>query len=226
MPIVARGAAWQLADAEAEALARDARVRPRSRTRRSWRRRAEPADPVRSRAPDDADGRDAIADDGRRRRSTRSASRSSAPTDGTPPTSRSCAAIPTDDPTAVLAQYTCAGGIWCDASYDAAFAQYAAATDAAARQAAARTMVRRLADGRPEIVLFAPDQLQAFRTDNVTGFLREPSDVRLVVFWPSVAAVRRDACRAAGTGVERAAGPHLRRARRSPGRPPSGSRVS
>ena len=37
------------------------------------------------------------------------------------------------------------------------------------------------------IPLFEPDTLQAFRTDNVTGFLREPSQRSLVVFGPTVA---------------------------------------
>jgi ABC-type transport system substrate-binding protein len=35
--------------------------------------------------------------------------------------------------------------------------------------------------------LFEPDVLQAFRTDNVTGFLREPSQRSLVVFGPTTA---------------------------------------
>ena len=37
------------------------------------------------------------------------------------------------------------------------------------------------------IPLFQPDTLQAFRTGNVTGFLREPSQRSLVVFGPTVA---------------------------------------
>ena len=93
---------------------------------------------------------------------------------------------PTDDPTDVLAQYTCAGGIWCDATYDAAFAAYTAAPDATGRRDAAHTMVQRIAEQATEVVLFAPDQLQSFTTRNVTGLLQEPSDPRLVVFWPSV----------------------------------------
>ena len=47
-------------------------------------------------------------------------------------------------------------------------------------------MVQRLAEQSAEVVLFAPDQLQSFTTRNVTGLLEEPSDPRLVVFWPSV----------------------------------------
>src|SRR5207245_2385788 len=35
--------------------------------------------------------------------------------------------------------------------------------------------------------LFQPDTLQAFRTDNVTGFLREPSQRSLVAFGPTTA---------------------------------------
>jgi ABC-type transport system substrate-binding protein len=43
-------------------------------------------------------------------------------------------------------------------------------------------------DDPPDAIgLFEPDTLQAFRTDNVTGFLREPSHRSLVVFGPTVA---------------------------------------
>jgi ABC-type transport system substrate-binding protein len=42
-------------------------------------------------------------------------------------------------------------------------------------------------DPTDAIGLFEPDILQAFRTDNVTGFLREPSHRSLVAFGPTVA---------------------------------------
>ena len=80
----------------------------------------------------------------------------------------------------------CRRDIWCDAEYDAAFAQYSATTDPAVRHEATRTMVRRLATDLPEISLFTPDELQAYRVDNIGGILRVPEQSRLVVFWPSV----------------------------------------
>jgi peptide/nickel transport system substrate-binding protein len=112
----------------------------------------------------------------------------------------------TDDPTPALAQYTCAGGVWCDAAYDEAFARYTAATDPGARQAAAREMVGLLADGLPEIVLFAPDSLQAYRSDDITGILRRPDEQRLVVFWPSIEQYR-EMVRAAPAASEEIPGP-------------------
>ncbi|MDZ4825563.1 MAG: ABC transporter substrate-binding protein, partial [Actinomycetota bacterium] len=93
---------------------------------------------------------------------------------------------PGDDPTEVLASYTCAGGIWCDPRYDAEYDVFAATTDTATRIGAVQEMVRLLAVEAPEVVLFEPDTLQGVRADNVTGLLREPSVERLAVFWPSV----------------------------------------
>ncbi len=93
---------------------------------------------------------------------------------------------PGDDPTGELASYTCAGGIWCDPRYDAAYDAFTATTDTATRIDAVQEMVRLLAADAPEVVLYEPDTLQGVRTDNVTGLLREPSVERLVVFWPSV----------------------------------------
>ncbi len=82
---------------------------------------------------------------------------------------------PTDDPTAALAAYTCAGGdVFCDAQYEEAFARFSAASDPPTQQAAAHEMVRQLASEGVEVVLFAPDDVQAFRTDNVVGLLQPP----------------------------------------------------
>jgi peptide/nickel transport system substrate-binding protein len=97
---------------------------------------------------------------------------------------------PTDDPTAVLEGFTCVRGLHCDPRYDAEFARFTSG-DVATREHAARQMVRLLAADQVEIALFAPDQLQAFRTDNIDGILREPAQVRLVTFWPSVQQYRQ-----------------------------------
>jgi peptide/nickel transport system substrate-binding protein len=90
-----------------------------------------------------------------------------------------------DDPTAVLRSFTCAAARHCDPAYDAAFATFTTA-DAVGRRAAAQQMTRLLVADDTELALFAPDELQAFRTDNIDGMLREPQQTRLVVFWPSV----------------------------------------
>ena len=62
-------------------------------------------------------------------------------------------------------------------------------------------MVRQLAGDGVEVVLFAPDDVQAFRTDNVVGLLQPPDAVRLVTMWPSVAQYR-DVAAAPGTASE------------------------
>jgi peptide/nickel transport system substrate-binding protein len=98
---------------------------------------------------------------------------------------------PTDDPTVALAAYTCAGGdVFCDAQYEESFARFSEARDTPTRQTLAHEMVRQLAGEGVEVVLFAPDDVQAFRTDNVIGLLQPPDDVRLVTMWPSVAQYR------------------------------------
>lgn len=91
---------------------------------------------------------------------------------------------PSDDPAPALAPYTCAGGVWCDPAFDDAFEQLAG-SDTARRLDAVHRMTEQLATEAVEIVLFAPDELQAFRGDHVFGLLREPSDERLVALWPS-----------------------------------------
>jgi peptide/nickel transport system substrate-binding protein len=179
-PIVARGQEWQLSEAEVQALADQLRFAPDDAKTLVQELGTVPT--LTLAAPDDAVG-DAIAD------SVVAALDAVGITvervDGAAADLTVARRDPTDDPTAALAQYTCAGGIWCDAEYDAAFAQYSATTDPAVRHAATRTMVRRLTDGLPEIVLFAPDELQAYRVDNIAGIQREPDVSRLVVFWPS-----------------------------------------
>jgi peptide/nickel transport system substrate-binding protein len=91
-----------------------------------------------------------------------------------------------DDPLPALQAYTCAAGRWCDAAYDASFAQLQSTTDTATRHDLVHAMSRTLAADAIEVDLFTPDRLQAYRTDHVTGMLREPRDERLVAFWPGV----------------------------------------
>jgi hypothetical protein len=46
-------------------------------------------------------------------------------------------------------------------------------------------MLQRATDQHVELALVAPDVLQAFRNDNIDGWLRKPEQQRLVVFGPS-----------------------------------------
>ncbi|GIU88757.1 MAG: hypothetical protein KatS3mg009_3272 [Acidimicrobiia bacterium] len=108
---------------------------------------------------------------------------------------------PGDDPAPALAPYTCAAGRWCDAGIEAAYADLRDG-DPARRRDAARAAAARLATEAVEIVLFAPDELQAFRSDHVTGLLREPRDERLVAFWPATAHYREVVRAAAPPGEE------------------------
>ena len=93
---------------------------------------------------------------------------------------------PGDDPLPELTPYTCAGDVWCDDAFDNAYNRYVEASDDVTRDEAVQDMLARLVGETAEIVLFAPDQVQAFRTDNVTGLLREPSEQRVVTFWPGI----------------------------------------
>jgi peptide/nickel transport system substrate-binding protein len=93
---------------------------------------------------------------------------------------------PSDDPVAALEPYTCAGDIRCDPEFDASFVR-ARDGDFATRRDAVRSMITRLATEGVEVVLYAPDDLQAYRSDNIGGLLRELEEERLVVLWPSTA---------------------------------------
>jgi peptide/nickel transport system substrate-binding protein len=179
-PIAARGQEWQLDDAEIQTLAEQLRYAPDDAKTLVQALGTVPT--LTLAAPDHAVG-DAIADSVIA--ALDAVGISVERVGGAAADLTVARRDPTDDPTAALTQYTCSGGIWCDAEYDAAFARYSATSDPAVRQAAARTMVRRLTDGLPEIVLFAPDELQAYRVDNVAGIQRDPDVSRLVVFWPS-----------------------------------------
>jgi ABC-type transport system substrate-binding protein len=92
----------------------------------------------------------------------------------------------TDDPAPMLAELTCAAGHWCDASFDAAHARFVQSNDPAERQALAQQMLRRAAAQNAELALLAPDVRQAFRSDHISGWLREPTQQRLIAFGPSV----------------------------------------
>ena len=180
-PIVARGHEWQLENDEVQALAQELRYAPEAA--RSLVEQLGSAPSLTLAAPDD-DVAGAIADSVVT--SLDAVGITVERVDSGPADLTVARRDPSDDPTATLTEYTCAGDIWCDAEYDAAFAQYSATTDPAVRHEATRTMVRRLATDLPEISLFTPDELQAYRVDNIGGILRVPEQSRLVVFWPSV----------------------------------------
>jgi peptide/nickel transport system substrate-binding protein len=91
-----------------------------------------------------------------------------------------------DDPTPVLAELTCAAGHWCDASYDALYERFVTDHNPSSRAELARRMLQRAVDQHVETALLAPDTLQAFRSDHISGWLRRPDEQRLVVFAPSV----------------------------------------
>jgi ABC-type transport system substrate-binding protein len=188
-PVVARSADWQLDADELQAATEAQAFAPEGA--RSLLARARVTGPLTIATPDDEVGRaisDAVV------RSLRKvgllverAPRAS----GIPADLTVARRDVTDDPTGVLAQYTCAGDIWCDADYDAAYGRFATSANTAVRQEAAHAAVERLIEGVPEVVLFAPDELQAYRTDDITGIQRRPEDERLVVFWPSVGQYRQ-----------------------------------
>ena len=185
IPIVARDADWQLPAAEAEALAQELAYDPeaaRDLVSAAAPNAAEVPVRLTLSAPDD-EVANVIADD-----IEAALGEVGITVERTTADDADLTIVrrdPGDDPGIALTAYTCAGGVWCDASYEAAFATYAAATDVETRRSSVHTMVRTLTDAATEIVLFAPDELQAFRTDNITGILREPSDVRLVAFGAS-----------------------------------------
>jgi ABC-type transport system substrate-binding protein len=184
-PIMARGAQWQLDDDQVRALANALRFAPDDA--KELLRRAGTSGSFTISAPDDAVGgriADSVA------KSLRAVGLDVVRAEGGPADLTVVRRDVTDDPSAALASYTCAGGIWCDAEYDAAYARFATSSDPTAQEAAARSAVARLTEGLPEVVLFAHDQLQAYRVDNITGIQRHPEDNRLVVFWPSVAQYR------------------------------------
>ncbi len=185
IPIVARDADWQLPAAEAEALAQELAYDPeaaRDLVSAAAPNAAEVPVRLTLSAPDD-EVANVIADD--IEAALGEVGITVERTTGDDADLTIVRRDPGDDPGIALTAYTCAGGVWCDASYEAAFATYAAATDVETRRSSVHTMVRTLTDAATEIVLFAPDELQAFRTDNITGILREPSDVRLVAFGAS-----------------------------------------
>jgi peptide/nickel transport system substrate-binding protein len=172
VPVVARAARWRLDDEDADALAATLAFDPAAR--------APARAAVTLAAPPDA-GPLADAVVGSLRDAGFTVARAGGAAD-----LELVRRDPGDDPAPALAAYTCAPGRPCDAEYDAAFERLVSSSDPTVRADAVHEMVRRLATEALEVVLFAPHELQAYRTDRVTGMLREPDDERLVVFWPSV----------------------------------------
>jgi ABC-type transport system substrate-binding protein len=75
-------------------------------------------------------------------------------------------------------------GVVCD---HCAKARHLPSTDFTTLVAIAHERIERVTSRAKIVGLFEPDTLQAFRTDNVTGFLREPQQPSLVVFAPTTA---------------------------------------
>jgi len=84
------------------------------------------------------------------------------------------------DPTAVLSAFTEAqcgwwsDGCWSDPAYESLFAQQASATDVAKRQELVTQMQQMLYEQSPDIVLTYPGDLQAYRNDMFTGYVKSP----------------------------------------------------
>lgn len=72
-------------------------------------------------------------------------------------------------------------------SCDCARAQHVPSTDYTELVDLTHARLQRLTGEARVVGLFEPDTLQAFHTDNVTGFLRDPEIRRLVAFGPTVA---------------------------------------
>jgi peptide/nickel transport system substrate-binding protein len=180
IPVVARDTTWQLPKSEAERLAGQVDYAP-ARARRAIEQLggtprvtlAEPRDRIEARIADFVE------------RSLTDAGMDVERVAGAAAELTVVRRDPSDDPGPALRPYACTTG--CDAEFQQQYERYMATRDTTTRVDAVHEMTRRLV-AQGEVVLFAPDELQAFRTDNVTGLLREPDDVRLVVFWPSVQA--------------------------------------
>jgi peptide/nickel transport system substrate-binding protein len=97
--------------------------------------------------------------------------------------------VPADDPSTVLQSFTCAGsgGWWCNASYDQAFAKQASDIDPASRTDTVLAMKRALITAQPEVGLFHPDLLEAYRRDRWTDLIQQPKDTGPAFFTASAA---------------------------------------
>lgn len=195
VPVLARGHGWWPEAATAAAIAADVGFRPSARAALAGRRLVIGLD---------ADDAGAAAVAGAVARQLREAGAEvvvGGAGDGSGADLELVRRDPGDDPAPALAPYTCAAGPWCDAGIEAAYADLRDG-DPARRRDAARAAAARLATEAVEIVLFAPDELQAFRSDRVTGLLREPRDERLVALWPATAHYREVVRAAAPPGEE------------------------
>jgi peptide/nickel transport system substrate-binding protein len=95
--------------------------------------------------------------------------------------------IPEDNPNTVLQAFTCSGsgGWWCDPSYDRSYAAQATDLDPASRTDTVLAMKRQLIAAQPEVGLFHPDLLEAYRRDRWSGIIQQPQDTGPAFFTPS-----------------------------------------
>ena len=75
-------------------------------------------------------------------------------------------------------------------------------TDFTTLVAIAHSRIERVTAQAKNVGLFEPDTLQGFRTDNVTGFLREPQQASLVVFAPTTTQYAQLVATAAAPGEQ------------------------
>jgi peptide/nickel transport system substrate-binding protein len=95
--------------------------------------------------------------------------------------------VPADDPSTVLQSFTCSGssGWWCNVSYDNAFTSQANNLDPASRTDSVLAMKRALIAAQPEVGLFHPDLLEAYRRDRWVNLIQQPQDTGPVFFTAS-----------------------------------------
>jgi peptide/nickel transport system substrate-binding protein len=96
--------------------------------------------------------------------------------------------VPADDPSTILQSFTCSGseGWWCNGSYDAAYAKQSTDLDPASRTNTVLGMKRALIAAQPEVGLFHPDLLEAYRRDRWGNVIQQPQDTGPAFFTASV----------------------------------------
>ena len=87
------------------------------------------------------------------------------------------AAVPTDP---AVGGYN--DGNWCNAEYDALYAQQHVELDPVKRAAQIQEMHKIFVNDGPYAVLYKYDNLQAFRSDRWQNFVRQPAEVGPVMF--------------------------------------------
>jgi ABC-type transport system substrate-binding protein len=99
---------------------------------------------------------------------------------------------PGDDPDGTLAAFTCTteDAQWCDLTYDRLYAAQAADLDPVSRLETVRDLQRRLIAEAPEVPLFHPDLLEAYRGDRWRDLTRQPEETGPVFFTASAANFR------------------------------------